>query len=125
MTFALDAPWWLATTPYQSGTVLEALLPFVDSVAIVSYSDHSNGMDGIIAQAWTAVTQTVAAQLPFTIGVQTSSDEIAGGAQYTFADTGSAALDAACLTVRSAYASAPGYGGVSVEEYLSWASLKP
>jgi hypothetical protein len=86
MTFGLDAPWWLATTPYQSGTALEALLPYVDSVSIVSYSDHADGMDGIIAQAWTAVTQTAAAHLPFTIGVQTSSDEIAGGAQYTFAD---------------------------------------
>jgi hypothetical protein len=125
MTFGLDVPWWLATTPYQSGTALEALLPFVDSVSIVSYSDHADGMDGIIAQAWTAVTQTVAAHLPFTIGVQTSSNEIAGGARYTFADTGSAALDAECLKVRSAYASAPGYGGVTVEEYLSWAALKP
>ena len=53
MAFGLDAPWSLATTPYELGTALEALLPFVDSVAIVSYSDHSNGMDGIIAQAWT------------------------------------------------------------------------
>lgn len=125
MTFGLDAPWWLATTPYQSGTALEALLPYVDSVSIVSYSDHADGMDGIIAQAWTAVTQTVAAHLPFSIGVQTSSNEIAGGAQYTFADRGSTALDEECLKVRSAYQSAPGYAGVTIEEYLSWATLKP
>ena len=125
MTFGLDAPWWLATTPYQSGTALETLLHYVDRVSIVSYSDHGGRMDGIIAQAWMAVTQTVAAHVPFTIGVQTSSDAIAGGSQYTFADRGSAALEGECLTVRSAYESAPGYAGITVEEYLSWATLKP
>jgi hypothetical protein len=123
--FGLDAPWWLATTSYGSGTVLSALLPFSDSVSIVAYSDRADGLDGIIAQAWTAVTQTVAVGIPFTIGVQTSSDEISGGAQYTFADTGSAAMEAETDKVRAAYATTAGYSGVTVEEYLSWTTLKP
>jgi hypothetical protein len=125
MKFNLDAPWWLATTAYGSGTALSALLPYSDTVSIVAYSDHADGMDGIIAQAWTAVTQSIGAGVPFTIGVQTSSDTISGGAQYTFADSGSAALETESAKVRAAYATSAGYSGVTVEEYLSWATLKP
>jgi hypothetical protein len=34
-------------------------------------------------------------------------------------------LEQECLKVRGAYASSPGYAGITVEEYLSWATLKP
>lgn len=125
MTLDLDAPWWLATTPYLSGTVLSALLPHVDGIAVVAYADHAGGTDGIIAQAWTAVTQTTKAGVPFTIGVQTSSAEISGGAQYTFAGLGSKALEAECAKVRAAYETVLGYSGVTIEEYLSWSELQP
>jgi hypothetical protein len=123
LTLGIDAPWWLSTTPYLSGTVLSALLPHVDTVSIVAFSDHAGGTDGIIAQAWPAVEQASATLTPFTIGVQTSSDTVSGGAQYTFADKGSAALESESAKVRAAYAAHLGYSGVTVEEYLSWRSL--
>ena len=125
MKLGLDVPWWLSTTPYGSGSVLSALLPFIDSVSIVAYSDHAGSSDGIIAQAWPAVVETTAARVPFTIGVQTSSDAISGGAQYTFADKGSAILETETAKVRAAYSTTLGYSGVTVEEYLSWSTLKP
>jgi hypothetical protein len=123
MTLGIDAPWWLSTTPYLSGTVLTAVLPYVDSVSIVAFSDHAGGTDGIIAQAWPAVEEANATLTPFTIGVQTSSDQVAGGSQYTFADKGSAALETESAKVRAAYTTHVGYSGVTVEEYLSWLSL--
>jgi hypothetical protein len=52
-----------------------------------------------------------------------SSDSVAGGSQYTFADKGSAVLEAECAKVRTAYAASALYSGVTVEEYLSWLSL--
>lgn len=124
LTLNIDAPWWLSTTPYLSGTVLSAILPSVDSVSIVAFSDHAGDTDGVIAQAWPAVVQANASLTPFTIGVQTSSDDVSGGAQYTFADKGSASLEAESSKVRAAYTTSPGYSGVTVEEYLSWISLK-
>lgn len=123
LTLGIDAPWWLSTTPYLSGSALTAVLPYVDSVSIVAFSDHAGGTDGIIAQAWPAVIEANAALTPYTIGVQTSSDEVSGGAHYTFADKGSAALEAETAKVRAAYTGSVGYSGVTVEEYLSWTGL--
>jgi hypothetical protein len=124
LKLGIDAPWWLATTPYLSGSVLTAILPFVDSVSIVAFADHAGGNDGIIEQAWPAVIESNAALTPFTIGVQTSSDYVAGGARYTFADSGSAALEAESNKVRTAYSASVGYTGITVEEYLSWLTLR-
>lgn len=123
MKLGIDAPWWLSTTPFRSGTVLSAVLPYVNTVSIIAFSDHAAGTDGIIAQAWPAVEEASGALVPFTIGVQTSSDSVAGGSQYTFADKGSAVLEAECAKVRTAYAASALYSGVTVEEYLSWLSL--
>jgi hypothetical protein len=125
LKLGIDAPWWLSTTPYLSGSVLTAILPFVDTVSIVAFADHAGGNDGIIEQAWPAVIEANAALTPFTIGVQTSSDEVSGGAQYTFADRGSAVLETESNKVRAAYSTSLGYSGVTVEEYLSWLALRP
>ena len=123
MTLDIDTPWWLSTTSYGTGTVLSAILPFVDGISIVAFSDHAGGTDGIIEQAWPAVIQAGSSLTPFTIGVQTSSDAVAGGSAYTFADKGSAALESESNRVRAAYSASIGYSGITVEEYLSWLSL--
>jgi hypothetical protein len=124
MTLGIDAPWWLSTTPYLSGTALSALLAHVDTVSIIAFSDHAGSTDGIIAQAWPAVVQANAALTPFTIGVQTSPDSVSGGAQYTFADKGAAALETESNKVRAAYSPSADYSGITVEEYLSWSTLR-
>jgi hypothetical protein len=125
MTLGVDVPWWLADKRYGSSTILEALLPHLDSLSIVTFVDHAAGDDGIVALSAQAASQAAAAAKPFTIGVETDTPEVAGGAQYTFNDGGSAVLESAAATVRIAYGSTPGYGGVTVEHYLSWLRLKP
>jgi hypothetical protein len=125
MTLGVDVPWWLADKQYGSSTILTALLPHLDSVSIVTFVDHASGDDGIVALSAPAVSQATAAGKPFTVGVETDTAEVAGGAQYTFYDGGSTVLESAAATVRLAYGSTPGYGGVTVEHYLSWLRLKP
>ncbi|MFF1879173.1 hypothetical protein [Leifsonia sp. NPDC058230] len=118
-----DLPWWLAAKPYGSGTAFDAILPHLQSVAIVAFSDHAAGSDGIVALSQPAVTAASAAGVPFTIGVETDSPEVAGGAQYTFGDDSAGALETETARVRSSFASTPGYGGVTVEHLIAWRTL--
>ena len=118
-----DLPWWLTTVPSGDGTVFDALLPSLDSVAIVAFADHAAGPDGIVALAQPAAEAASAAGRPFTIGVETDSPDVAGGAQFTFADDGEAALVTETNAVRDAFSSTSGYGGVTVEHLRSWITL--
>lgn len=119
-----DLPWWLASTSYGSGTVFSALLPSLDTVAIVAFSDHVSGSDGIDALAGPAASQASVAGKPFTIGVETDTPAVAGGAQYTFYGDTESELEAATAQVGEAYQNTPGFGGVTVEHMLSWEALE-
>lgn len=118
-----DLPWWLAARSFGSGTVFDAVVHQLDTVAIIAFADHASGGDGIIQLARPAVASAVAARAQFTIGVETETPAIAGGAQFTFYDSGAAALTAEADKVQTAFSRTSGYRGVSVEHLLSWAAL--
>lgn len=119
-----DLPWWLAAKPQPTGgTAFDALLPHLRSVAIVAFSDHAAGSDGIVALAKPAATAAAAKRIPFTIGVETDTPEVAGGAGATFGDDSAALLESETAKVRTALSSLRGYGGVTVEHLLSWQDL--
>lgn len=125
LLLGLDLPWWLARMPFGTGTVFEALVAEVDSVVIVAFSDHADGEGGIVDLAEPAVRSAVASGTSFSIGVETDTPAIAGGAQYTFFDEGRAALEAESAKVRRAFGALPGYDGVTVEHLLAWKTLRP
>lgn len=119
-----DLPWWLAAKPAADGTTLfHTLLPHVKSVAIVAFSDHAAGDDGIVALAGPAAKAAAAARIPFSIGVETETPEIAGGPAATFGDDSSAVLEAQTALVRASFGGLRGYRGVTVEHLLSWQTL--
>ncbi|WP_285116577.1 hypothetical protein [Leifsonia sp. fls2-241-R2A-40a] len=119
-----DLPWWLAAKPQPGGgTAFDALLPHLKSVAIVAFSDHAAGTDGIIAYAKPAATAAAAKRIPFTIGVETDTPEVAGGPAATFGDDTAALLESETAKVRAALSSLRGYGGVTVEHLNSWQDL--
>lgn len=118
-----DLPWWLAAHPVGDGTAFDALLPHLQSVAIVAFSDHAAGSDGIIALAEPAAQAAAIAAVPFTIGVETDTPAVAGGAQYTFGDDSPVALETETALVRSHFSTTAGYGGVTVEHLLAWQTL--
>ncbi|MET4780237.1 hypothetical protein [Glaciihabitans sp. UYNi722] len=123
LPLGIDLPWWLTTKNTATGNVFDTLLGHVDSVAIVAFSNHASGTDGIIALATPAVLAATAQGKPFTIGVETDTPEIAGGSQFTFFDRGQSALNIETRTVREAFDSTVGYAGVTVEHLLSWKKL--
>lgn len=116
----IDCPWWLASTPHGDGTVLDAVLPRADRIGVVAFADRAAGPAGIVALASPAA---LACGMPFTIGVETDTPEVAGGAQYTFFDEGPVALEREAALVSEAFAAVPGYEGVSVEHHRAWRSL--
>lgn len=125
-----DLPWWLAAKPSSAGsTLFDVLLPHLRSVAIVAFSDHAAGDDGIIDLAQPAATAAAAARLPFSIGVETDAPEVAGGPAATFGDDTATVLEAQTELVRSAFGGTRGYRGyrdyrgVTVEHLLSWQAL--
>ena len=119
----VDAPWWLAHEPYGAGTVLDEVLVRASSLGVVAFSDHAHGPDGIVSLAGPAVVAASAAGIPFTVGVETDTAEVAGGAQYTFVDEGPVVLEAETSLVREAFAELPGYQGVAVEHHRAWRKL--
>jgi hypothetical protein len=119
-----DLPWWLAAKPQpEGGTAFDALLPHLKSVAIVAFSDHADGTDGIVALAQPAAGAAAAKRIPFTIGVETDTPEVAGGAAATFGDDSAALLESETTKVRSQLSGLRGYGGVTVEHLLAWQDL--
>lgn len=119
-----DLPWWLAAKPQPGGgTAFDALLPHLKSVAIVAFSDHAAGTDGIVALAKPAATAAANKRIPFTIGVETDTPEVAGGPAATFGDDSAALLESETAKVRTALGGLRGYGGVTVEHLLSWQTL--
>ncbi|WP_158864374.1 hypothetical protein [Leifsonia sp. AG29] len=119
-----DLPWWLAAKQQpDGGTAFDALLPHLTSVAVVAFSDHAEGPDGIVALAQPAAAAASAAGVPFTVGVETDTPAVAGGASATFGDDTAAALEEQTGLVRAALSSLPGYQGVSVEHLLAWQAL--
>lgn len=119
----VDVPWWLAHEPYRDGTVLDAVLPLASRVAVVAFANHAHGPSGIVSLAGPAVVAASAAGLPFTVGVETDTAEVAGGPQYTFASVGAAALETETALVRDAFSELPGYEGVTVEHHRAWRRL--
>jgi hypothetical protein len=119
----IDLPWWVATKPYGSRSAFDAIVDHADSVAIVAFADHAAGTGGIVPLATDAVRAASTAGTPFTIGVETDTPAIAGGAQFTFYDEGPAVLETEVAAVRAAFGSVPGYRGVTVEHLLAWSAL--
>lgn len=119
-----DLPWWLqAKTAPRGGTLFTSLLPHLRSVAIVAFSDHAAGPDGIVALALPAAKAASAARIPFTVGVETDTPEVAGGPGATFGDDSAAALEEQTAIVRSQLEGLSGYRGITVEHLLAWADL--
>jgi hypothetical protein len=119
-----DLPWWLAAKPQPTGgTAFDALLPHLRSVAIVAFSDHAAGADGIVALARPAAAAAAAKRVPFTIGVETDTPEVAGGPGATFGDDTAALVESETAAVRTSLSGLRGYGGVTVEHLLSWQDL--
>jgi hypothetical protein len=119
----LDLPWWVARVPHGEGTAFDALVRHVDTVAIVAFADHASGAGGIVTLAGDAVRSAARTGTPFTVGVETDTPAVAGGADFTFFDEGPVALETEVAKVRSAFRSVEGYRGVTVEHMLAWSAL--
>ncbi|UJP39644.1 hypothetical protein [Cellulomonas palmilytica] len=117
-----DTPWWLTTVPApdEPGTLLDAVLRRVDRALVVAFADHAGGEDGIVALAGPAVAAARAAGVAWSVGVETDTPAVAGGAQFTFYDEGEAVLEREAALVARAF-EAPRC--VCVEHHRAWRHL--
>ncbi|WP_311835990.1 hypothetical protein [Cellulomonas fimi] len=125
----VDAPWWLAHEAGDplpgspGGTFLDAVLARADTVTVLAYADHAQGVGGILALAERAVRASVEAGVPFAVGVETETPEVAGGALYTFYEEGPVALLEGSGVVAAALADEPGFRGIAVSHHRAWRRL--
>ena len=119
----IDLPWWLTERSAGSSSVFDVVVQHVDSVAIVAFADHASGADGIVALASAAAASAQSAGVKFSIGVETDTPAVAGGAQFTFYDEGADALAAETTAAAASFAGQAGFTGISVEHLLSWKAL--
>jgi len=117
----VDAPWWLVTEQLADSTVFGEVVARADRVVIVAFADHAEGPDGIVALARPAALACHG--VPFTIGVETDTPAVAGGAQFTFYDEGPDVLEREAALVHDAFAHTLGYEGVTVEHHRAWRAL--
>lgn len=122
---AVDAPWWLTTvtSPDGTGTLFDDVLERVDRVGIVTFIDHAEGETGILAKSVPAVAAAEAAAIPYTIGLETDTPGVAGGAEFTFYDDGAQALEREAAEVAAALAGQSWYRGIAVQHYEAWRDL--
>ena len=118
----MDTPYWLASGGHGS-TLFDEVLSRADSVAIVTFVDRADGEDGIVALSADARAAANAAHVPFTIGVETETPRITGGAEYTFFDDGAEVLDAQAGAVAAALRDDAQYRGIAVERFRAWRDL--
>ncbi|WP_236686766.1 hypothetical protein [Cellulomonas sp. FA1] len=119
----VDVPYWLAWEPWGDGSVADAAMARADRVDVVAFVDHAQGDDGILALSADAVAAAVRAGLPFTVGVETDTPAVAGGAQWTFGDDGAQALARETALAAQALRGTPGFEGIAVQHYRTWRGL--
>lgn len=122
---AVDAPWWLTTvaSPDGTGTLFDDVLARVDRIGIVTFIDHAEGETGILAKSAAAVAAAEAAATPYTIGLETDTPAVAGGAEFTFYDDGAQALEREAHEVAAALAGHTWFRGIAVQHYEAWRDL--
>lgn len=122
---AVDAPWWLTTvaSPDGTGTLFDDVLARVDRIGIVTFIDHAEGETGILAKSAAAVAAAEAAATPYTIGLETDTPAVAGGAEFTFYDDGAQALEREAHVVAAALAGHTWFRGIAVQHYEAWRDL--
>lgn len=119
----MSLPGWLAKQDHRGQSIFSTFSRKLDQVSIVAFSDHAQGPGGILEIADAAASEAQALQLPFTIGLETDTPEVAGGPEWTFFEEGSEILEAQAKEVEKAYQTNPFYRGVAVEHYSAWLSL--
>jgi hypothetical protein len=88
----------------------------------MAYRDHALGVDGIVEHSRTEADLASAAGKQFTIGVETG---LAGLDQVPFFEEGATAMETELGLAEAAFATTPGYWGISIHHFASYATMAP
>jgi hypothetical protein len=118
-----DVAFWYGQIVWSKRTNLATeILARVDAVTVMSYRDTATGPNSILDVGADFLRRGAAAGRPVRLGAETM--RLADCAYCTFAEVGTASLDAALTAVDAAGAGFPAYAGIAVHHYDSWRALE-
>lgn len=122
--FVAAVPFWWDLPAYSVSHVslVEDVLARTDGIAIMAYRDFALGTDGIVEHAATEVSIATRLGKTAVVGVETGAASLD---KITFAEEGSAAMEAELALVGQEFAASSGFSGVAVHHYGSWVTLAP
>lgn len=116
-----DLPFWAHEVSARKGTWADGVLARVDGVTAMSYRDSAAGILDVGA---VLLERGAVAGKPVQLAAETVP--LPDCPYCTFAEEGSAALDAALAEVdATAGAASPAYAGISVHDYAHWRLIGP
>lgn len=122
--FVAAIPFWWDLSEYSVSevTLVEDVLRSTDGVAVMAYRDFALGTDGIVEHASVEVGMASRLGKTAVVGIETGAASLD---KVTFAEEGSAAMEAELTLVAQEFAAQSGFGGVAIHHYGSWATLAP
>lgn len=120
-TFA-TVPFWWDDPAYKSRKrlLVEHVLSISDGIIVMAYRDKALGTDGIIELAQSEVGLAASMGKQIVVGVETGSTNLD---KVSFAEEGSAAMEAELEVVEAAFGATPGYIGISIHHYGSYSTM--
>lgn len=117
-------PFWFDHDGYRlrGRTLTEHVLDRTDGIIVLAYRDRAEGTDGILTLAGGEVRAASRAGKTAVIAVQTADDELD---KLGFFEEGRRAMERELELVRRAFATAEGFGGLSVHHLDSYRALRP
>ncbi len=114
-------PFWFDDRAYGKRTkLIDEVMRRVDAVSVLAYRDTASGPDGIIELTSYEVQR--GAELGVDVVIAVETDAVAPD-KVTFAEEGVAAMEAELALVEAAYAGSPGFAGLAIHHYGSYANL--
>lgn len=117
-------PFWWDLPEYSVSDVelVEDVLQRTDGIVVMAYRDSALGTDGIVDHASVEVGMASKHGKSAVVGVETGAATLD---KVTFAEEGSAAMEAELTLVAQEFATQSGFGGVAIHHYGSWVALVP
>jgi hypothetical protein len=105
------------------GSFGEALVALTDELTVMSYRTTVNGPNGVHAISAAMLSLAAAHRKPMRLAIETAKDR--ADPQDSFYGKTLKAVANTLEAIDENEARAPAYAGTSVEDYASWAKLKP
>ncbi|MBV9294179.1 MAG: hypothetical protein JO145_01305 [Acidobacteriaceae bacterium] len=115
LSYGIDLPFWF------DRDVVERVLPFVDTIAIMDYRNHASGEDGIVAHALPILGIAQMSHRKVFVGVETAPASLP---TISFAGWTKRRMEQEVEDVIRELAGEPAFAGIAIHDYAHYRALQ-